>query len=256
MWKGCAFANAARNGLFAAFLAKHGMTGPAPLFEGEKGFFKLVSGTFALPALGGRGSPFKILDTYIKAYPVEYHAQTAIEATLELRGQIPSVAEISRIEIESFDACVEIIAGEPEKWRPATRETADHSLPYCVAVALADGEVTLESFSPERLSDPKLRELMRKIQVSRNAELTAQYPEAMPNEIRIDLSSGKILEKKISHAHGHPKNPMTDGEVEEKFRRLAGPLLPKERIEEILKALWKLEEISDLGLLLRLFQVR
>jgi len=256
MWKGCAFANAARNGLFAAFLAKHGMTGPAPLFEGEKGFFKLVSGPFTLAALGGRGSPFKILDTYIKAYPAEYHAQTAIEAVLELRGQIPSVAEISRIEIESFDACVEIIAAEPEKWRPTTRETADHSLPYCVAVALVDGEVTLESFSPERLSDPKLRELMQKIQVSRNAELTARYPEAMPNEIRIELSSGKILERKVSHARGHPKNPMTDAQVEAKFRRLAGPLLPKERIEEILEALWKLEEISDLGLLLHLFHVR
>lgn len=256
MWKGCAFANAARNGLFAAFLAKHGMTGPAPLFEGKKGFFKLVSGPFTLAAFGGRGGSFKILDTYIKAYPAEYHAQTAIQAAREMRPEIPSLAEVARIEIESFDACVEIIAGEPEKWRPATRETADHSLPYCVAVALADGEVTLGSFSPDRLSDPKLRELMEKIEVRKNAEFTARYPEAMLNEIRIELKSGRVIERRVSHAAGHPKNPMTDGDAEEKFRRLSGPLLPRERIEEILKALWNLEEISDLGLLLRLFQVR
>ncbi|MGH7254600.1 MAG: MmgE/PrpD family protein, partial [Nitrospirales bacterium] len=90
MWKACAFANAARNGMFAAQLAQMGMTGPSPIFEGEKGFMPLVSGAFTLPALGGEegegaAAPFRILETYIKHFPVEYHAQTAVEAALVVR---------------------------------------------------------------------------------------------------------------------------------------------------------------------------
>src|SRR6476660_7036167 len=96
MWKACAFSNAARNGVFAAMLAQRGMTGPAPIFEGEKGFMQLVSGPLELPLFGGEQGPskpvsFKILDTYIKRYPVEYHAQTAVEAALAIREEMRKV---------------------------------------------------------------------------------------------------------------------------------------------------------------------
>src|SRR5207249_11536596 len=82
MWKGCAFANAARNGVFAALLAAEGLTGPAPIFEGELGIMKLLTGPFTVPVLGGRGTPFMISQTYIKFWPAEYHSQSAIEAAL------------------------------------------------------------------------------------------------------------------------------------------------------------------------------
>ena len=151
MWKACAFSNAARNGVFAALLAQRGMTGPSPIFEGEKGFMKLVSGPFDLPSLAGEQVPgrapvpFKILDTYIKHFPVEYHAQTAVEAALALRNELieaegpQAIERLSDIEIGSYDVAIEIIGRDPEKWQPTTRETADHSFPYCVAVALLDG---------------------------------------------------------------------------------------------------------------------
>jgi len=252
MWKGCAFANAARNGVFAALLAKRGMTGPAPLFEGEKGFFNQVSGPFSL---GSLGKPFKILESYVKFYPAEYHAQTAIEAALALREEIPSIDEIARIDINTFDACVDIIADSPEKWKPATRETADHSLPYCVAVALADGAVTMRSFSPERISDPRLREIMQKISVHRNAELSAQYPQAMPNEIRIQLGSGKIVQTRVSHARGHPKNPLTDGEVEAKFYGLVSGFLPDKKMAQIRAQVWNLEKVQALDSFLPMLNV-
>jgi len=252
MWKGCAFANAARNGVFAALLAKRGMTGPAPLFEGEKGFFNQVSGPFSL---GSLGKPFKILESYVKFYPAEYHAQTAIEAALALREEIPSIDEIARIDINTFDACVDIIADSPEKWKPATRETADHSLPYCVAVALADGAVTMRSFSPERISDPRLHEIMQKISVHRNAELSAQYPQAMPNEIRIQLGSGKIVQTRVSHARGHPKNPLTDGEVEAKFYGLVSGFLPDKKMAQIPAQVWNLEKVQALDSFLPMLNV-
>src|SRR2546425_872749 len=86
MWKGCAFANASRNGVFAARLARAGMTGPAPIFEGEMGFWKQVSGEFDLDvdSFGGIGRPFMIDQTYVKFYPAEYHSQSAIDAALDL----------------------------------------------------------------------------------------------------------------------------------------------------------------------------
>ncbi|HMW86880.1 MAG TPA: MmgE/PrpD family protein, partial [Nitrospira sp.] len=148
MWKACAFSNAARNGMFAALLARRGMTGPAPIFEGEKGFMKLVSGPFELPMLGGEAMPggepvpFKILKTCIKHFPVEYHAQSAVEAALALRAELLAtegktwINKVADVEIGSYDVAIEIIGRDPEKWQPATRETADHSFPYCVAVAL------------------------------------------------------------------------------------------------------------------------
>src|SRR5206468_1702350 len=155
MWKGCAFANAARNAVFAAELAAEGMTGPAPIFEGDLGFMKLLTGPFHVAPLGGGAQPFMITETYIKYWPAEYHSQSAIDAMLQLRPQIQG-RKIERIHIASFEAAVSIIGSEKEKWRPTTRETADHSLPFCCAAALVDGDVTLATFDDERLHDPRI----------------------------------------------------------------------------------------------------
>ena len=247
MWKGCAFGNTARNAVFAAILARHGMTGPAPIFEGEKGFMKLVSGPFELEEFGGMEKPFKILDTYIKFYPVEYHAQSAVEAALRLKDEIRDMDTIESIEVKTFDACYEIIGSGMEKWNPKTRETADHSLPYCIAVALIDGEVGLDQFSEGRIKDPILHKLMGKIKIGRDAELNRQYPEAMPNLIEIVTKNGRKFSKMITHPKGHPKNPMTDKEVETKFKIMADGILPQEQIEIILDKLWHLEDIKDMG---------
>ena len=252
MWKGCAFANSARNAVFAAMLARHGMTGPAPIFEGEKGFIKQVSGTLNLEAFGGKKRPFKILDTYIKFYPAEYHSQSAIEAALSLRREIVAQGlslerDIKSIEIKTFDAAYEIIGSGPERWNPKTRETADHSLPYCVAVAFVDGKVGLEQFSERRIKDPKLHSLIQKVRVVRNRGLTAQYPEAMPNIIKIITKDGRQFLKKVAYPKGHPKNSMTDKEVEEKFKSLAkGHVSPKDT-DKMLNRLWRLEKIIFLN---------
>src|SRR5207253_5214162 len=152
MWKGCAFANAARNGVFAALLAAEGMTGPAPIFEGELGIMKLLTGPFELGPLGGAGRPFMITQTYIKFWPAEYHSQSAIDAALQLRPEVGDIRNVAALDIHTFDAAVDIIGKDPQKWRPKTRATADHSLPYCAAVALADGDVTLAQFDPKRFT--------------------------------------------------------------------------------------------------------
>lgn len=254
MWKGCAFANAARNGVFATLLAAEGMTGPAPIFEGDLGFMKLLTGPFELAALGGAGRPFMITETYIKFWPAEYHSQSAIDAALQLRAEIDDLRNINSVDIHTFDAAVDIIGKDPEKWRPKTRETADHSLPYCTAVALADGEVTLAQFEERRFTDPSLLDLVAKVRVHRDSALSARYPRGIPNRITITLRNGQKLQREVEFPRGHARNPMTDAEVEEKFRRLAEPRYGKERVDHMLAACWSLEK-RKAGEIIALFTV-
>jgi 2-methylcitrate dehydratase len=255
-WKGCAFANASRNGVFAALLASYGMTGASEVFEGEMGFWKQVSGAFTLETLGGNGEPFMINRTYIKFFPAEYHSQSAIDAALTLRPQLKGGADaIEHITIETFNAAVEIIGGEPEKWRPTTRETADHSLPYCVAVALREGKVMLDSFDDVHLADEDLMALVQKIKVKGDAELNARYPEGIPNRLTITMADGSVHQHEVTFPRGHHHNPMTDAEVESKFRSMAEPLLSQVAISEILDRCWNLETQTDISALLRLFVV-
>jgi len=254
-WKGCAFANASRNGVFAAVLAREGLTGPAPIFEGELGFFKQVSGPFELPQLGGEqgSTDFMIKRTSIKFWPAEYHSQSAIHAALELRPQVPDLSRIRSFDIFSFDAAVDIIGKDPEKWRPKTRETADHSLPYCTAVALVDGDVTLESFSDQRLRDESLLGLVAKIKVLRDDTLSARYPRGIPNRLVITLDDDTQLVAENEFPRGHDQNPMTDAEVEAKFRRMAAGRLNDQQQRQILDRCWHLEELSNVRDLLALF---
>jgi 2-methylcitrate dehydratase len=246
-WKAATVAHAARRGVFAALLAREGMTGPAEIFEGEHGFEKLVSGRLevALPA-----GEFMILNTHIKYWPAEYHSQSAIEAALKLRDNIDDTGAIESVVVESHDAAVEIIGSGAEKWRPASRETADHSLPFLVAAALTDGEITARQF--ERFDNP----LLQRVRIERNAELSARYPEAVANIVTVRLRDGRTWTERVDYPKGHAKRPLSDAEVEEKFLRYAEPLLPRDAVERLLHALWRLEQIGDVGELVPLLEVR
>jgi 2-methylcitrate dehydratase len=258
MWKGCAFANAARNGVFAALLAAEGLTGPAPIFEGDLGFMKLVTReSFDVPVLGGKPgpqgpAPFMMTETYIKFWPAEYHSQSAIEAALQLRPEIGDPKRIYSIDIDTFTAAVDIIGKDPEKWRPKTRETADHSLPYCTAVALVDGAVTEAQFAESRLTDPALLELVSRTRVHRDAALSELYPRGIPNRLTVTLDDGRKLVREVEFPRGHARNPMTDAEVEQKFRTLVEPRYGKARADAILALCWRLESLREAGDLIRL----
>ena len=263
-WKGCAFANAARHGVFAALLASRGMTGPSPIFEGDKGFEKLVSGPLPIADPFGKDSPvshvpadgFMIRKTSIKCWPVEYHAQSAVEAALAIRPKIRDVADIESVLVESHDAAVDIIGSEPEKWRPASRETADHSLPYIVAAALVDGEITHRQFDPERFSDAALLELVQKVEVRRHRELSRLYPNTIGNIVTVRLRSGHTLTRRVDHACGNVNNPMSDEQVARKFHNQADPVLGSNRADAVLTWCWGLEKVANLNAFTELMEVR
>jgi 2-methylcitrate dehydratase len=235
MWKGCAAANAARNGVFAAILAREGLTGPGPLFEGEMGFWQQVSGPFLIKKLGGPLADDWLLPrSALKLYPAEYHIQSAIAAAIDLRTDIADPDSIRSIEIATFRAGYEIAGKDPEKWQPRTRETADHSLPYCTAVALVDGEITPRQFTPDRLQDPALLDLLSRTTVVEDPEMTADYPACIPNRVQVTLANGTELECEVAYPPGHANNPLTDAQLSERFRAQADPVLGPDRA----RALW------------------
>src|SRR3954451_7252893 len=247
-WKGVAFANAARHGVYAALLARAGMTGPAPIFEGAMGFQKELGVSLgnvaemfdkAKEALAGEGPASMILKTSIKYWPAEYHSQSAIEAALHLRNQIDDRTQVKSMVIESHDASVDIIGSEPEKWKPQNRETADHSLPYITAVALIDGEITDKQFDPKRFTEPKTVEFLHNVGVVRNAELSAIYAEAVANIVHITLADGRTLTKRVDYPLGNAKNRLPDEGVEAKFRNLAEPKIGAEQAQRVIELGWK-----------------
>ena len=201
------------------------MTGPAPIFEGQMGFEKELGVSLGNVGEKFKGAPAMILNTSIKYWPAEYHSQSAIEAALLLRKEITDFAQVKSLTIESHDASVDIIGSEPEKWKPETRETADHSLPYITAIALIDGEVTSKQFEPERFADPKIWKFLENVKVERNAELSALYPGAVANIVHVDLADGRRLTKRVDYPLGHAKNPLKDSEVEGKFYALVSPAM-------------------------------
>jgi len=249
MWKGCATATAAKAGLFAAQLAREGMTGPTAAFEGRHGLGEQVTGPFEIGALGGDGLPFAVERTNFKFFAAEYHAQAPLAMALTLRGKV-RVEEIDAIDVQIYAMAYSEIGSEPAKWDPRTRETADHSLPYMLAVALRDGRITPASFEPQRYLDPSLRPLMNKIRVAESPEFTRRFPQELRSQIDVTTRSGQRFTERAEYPKGHARNPMTDADVETKFRDLAGDGLGAQRANAALQTLWRLDEAPRAGVVL------
>jgi 2-methylcitrate dehydratase len=213
-----------------------------------------VTGPFELGALGGGDTAFAIERTNLKFLATEYHAQAPVALALDLRRKV-DVAEIEAVDVRIYAMAHSEIGSEPAKWDPRTRETADHSLPYMLAVALTDGRVGPSSFEPARYLDPALRPLMRRIRVLEHAEFTGRFPQALVSEVEIRTRQGDRLVERAEYPKGHGRNPMTDADVEAKFRDLAADTLHPSRIDAALAQLWRLDDSTRLDTLLDLFTV-
>ena len=246
MWKGCATAAAVRTGVFAAELAADGMTGPGHSFEGRDGLWQhLGIEAPTWPRFGGGSEPFRITRTSFKAYPAVIHTQGPIGLVLELRQQV-AAGEVESVRVATYGEAVRRTATEAEKWDPQTRETADHSIPYLVAAAFQDGGVTPATFAPARIQDPALRPLIKKLTVVEEPEFTRRYPAESCTRIEVTATGGRRLVAETSHPKGHHRNPLTDGEVEAKFRGLAGGALEPEGCDRLLAQARGLENATTL----------
>lgn len=250
MWKGAAAANAARNAVVATLLAERGMTGPFEPFEGEMGFFRQVLGgegfdDEVLRRLEEKAPPTRIRDTHVKYWPVEYHAQSAVDAALQIPRDVAE--DPASVRIDTFRAAHDIIAKDPEKWHPRTRETADHSLQYIVAAALLDGEVTRHTFDLDRIRDARTLELLKhRVTVEEDPELTAGYPEGIPNRVTVTDGRGEECVSLVVHPLGHARNPLTDAEVAAKYRSNIEERWKPGRAERVERLVWDLDELPGL----------
>jgi 2-methylcitrate dehydratase len=251
-WKGIAVAEAGRNAVFAARLARAGLTGPAPIFEGRSGVFEQITGAanIDVTGFGDRDKPFRIHQCSLKSYPAVIYTQTAIVAALEVAREVGSLDRIAAVEIATSRRGYERTGSEPEKWDPKTRETADHSLAYITARAMFDGDITNESFAEQKFRDPAVLAFMQKIKVAEDPALTARTGGAVPTRLTATLSDGQRITREVDHAPGFAARPMNRSEVERKFRGNVGERWPKGQIETNLKALWAIEQTNDLGALL------
>jgi 2-methylcitrate dehydratase len=250
IWKGCAGANASRNAVFAATLAKEGFTGPTAVFEGNGGLWDAI-GRFEWP-LPEHGEMIPL--THTKSLPVCYHGQSAVLAAIKLRERV-DVAKIEDVQVDTYRAGLMMMGNEPSRWAPDTRETADHSLPYLLALGFVDGRIGPESFSDERIRDPALRALMQRIRVAENKDYTREFPGKLMTRIEVTTRGGERVSALASYPKGHAKNPMSDADVEAKFADLSHELLPAGRRTTLLQALWNVERAANIGAVLELSSV-
>jgi len=251
-WKGCALANASRNAVFCAMLAAKGMTGPEEAFEGKAGFFNSTGIRFETRPFADSSDDYRIMKARLKAFPSGYFSQSAIEAILNLRSQIPDLNDVKEIRLQTFPAGYEVMGSGEANWQPETRESADHSLPFVMAVALMEGSLEIRHYEQMYYKRADVRALMQKIKVRIGEEPVAAWPDLPLNIVDVEMSSGKVISTRVAYHLGHFKRFMTEAEQERKFCPLAEPLLPKGQINDLLACLRRLDAVERIGELISL----
>jgi 2-methylcitrate dehydratase len=254
--KNMAAADAVRGAAWALEKVLAGADGPAEIIEGKHGLVNQMTGPLEPSAFDGLGERFLLADTYIKQYPMEYHGQTIVEHALAIREQLnaPALDAIEEVVIQGYEAQLTII-GDESKRRPATKETADHSLYFAFAAPLLEGKLTFEQYRPEMLNSPEIRGLIERTRFVERPEWTEKYYAPNPqrefmSSASVRLKDGRTASHELPVPHGHPKNPMSDAEIEAKFRLLAEPVLKDPNA--LLGALWELEKQPSAGKVLPL----
>ncbi len=252
-WKGLAAPHMAAGALHAALMAHHGITGPREVCEGNKGFKGSIAGEFTIP--WEREDLERVTRTIVKRFNAEIHSQATLEGILELRGNGPFAPGIEAIDVETFDVAYNIIGGgeEGDKTEVRTKEEADHSLPYMVAVAALDGQVMPAQYAPDRITRADVQALLRKVKIRPADDLSRRFPREMPCRISVRLGNGQTLKIEKKDYEGFHARPMSWETARRKFDGLASRAGPALRAE-IVDAVRHLEDIrvADLcGLLAR-----
>jgi 2-methylcitrate dehydratase len=256
-WKGLAYPFTAFGAVEAAFLAARGITGPPEVFEGNKGFMDSVAGPFEID--WEDEDLERVRRTFLKRYNAEIHSQSALEALLELREEHSiDPRAVERIELETFQVAYDIIGGGEEggKKQIVSKEQADHSLPYLLAVGLLDGQVMPERFTPERIVRPDVQQLLRRVEVRPAVDLTARFPAEHACRLRLQLAGGVTLAAEKSDYHGFATRPMSWEHARQKFERLASRAVEPELAAELAEAVWALDELETCELTAILMRAR
>jgi 2-methylcitrate dehydratase len=241
-------------GVRAAMLASTGYSGPVELFEGKEGVFEVISNVTFDPAkmLDSLGSEFLITECGYKAFPTEALTHQPITAVLEAMAATGiDPHNVSEVIIKTTTRGADILS-DPSKYEPRTKETADHSLPYCIAVAVTKGNVLPSDFTDEAIKDPFVWETLPKIKVVADPEIDNLFPGVKRAIVTITTEDGQSHTVQEDHAKGRAENPLSDDELIAKFRANAGEVMSDSAMDRIVDATFALEEIATVGDYLRL----
>jgi 2-methylcitrate dehydratase len=246
---------ATQSGVLAAMLAEKGYTGPEHVIDGKEGLTHVFKPEWKLDLLtSGLGESWRITQCGMKAFPTEALTHTPISAVLDIvKSNDLHPEQVTRIQIRSLARAADILS-DPSKYDPHTKETADHSLPYVVAAALADRQVTPAQFTMNKIMDPRIRAQLKKVEVVADPEIEKVFPALQRVIVRIDTTDGRSLTKELDYPKGDPRNPLTDQEIEEKFSALAEGVLSDGAQKRVKEAVWNLERVGSVSELMALME--
>ncbi len=233
---------AAMNGLLAALLAARNFTGASRILEGDRGFFVSTAAEYdASKVTRGLGDEYKIEENCFKIHSSCRHTHSMLDAIIALAGDHNlNPTEIQSVKVNVYRVAVDI-AGNPN---PNTEYAAKFSLPFCAALGIARRSAGLQDFGPEALHDPAIRDIMQKTSVAVDPELDAMYPECWPARVAVETARG-TFKGQADYPKGDPENPVSKGELEEKFFALVEPVLGRERASRLIKAVDNLPALKS-----------
>ena len=258
---------AVQSGVFAALMAQKGFSGTEKVFEGKEGFMDAFIGwnakdeslkptdmegrdgvsswSWDIDALvGGLGDSYKIMECGMKAFPTEALTHTHLSCVLNaMIGNNLEYSDIKEVKVTCFAQAYDILF-DPTKYRPESRETADHSLPYCMAVAMVDKKITTDSFSDEKLNDPRIYEVIDKIIGEPSQEFEKMFPAKQPSRVVLTTNDGRMFEEYLEYPKGDPREPMTMDDLENKFNSLAGDKFDASAKKQLKETIFNCEEMN------------
>jgi 2-methylcitrate dehydratase len=246
---------ATQSGVLAALLAERGYTGPEHVVDGKEGLTQCLGPLWNLEVLTeGLGDSWRITQCGMKAFPTEALTHAPISAVLDLvREHDLKPQAVTNVHIRSLARAADILA-DASKYDPRSKETADHSLPYVIAAALVDRQVTPQQFTPQKISDPVIRAQLRKVVVVADAEIEKVFPRLQRVIVTIHTADGREFQRQLDFPKGDPRNPLSDREVEQKFGALTEPVLSKAARQKVMETVWKLDQLSSVGELMKLMK--
>lgn len=246
---------ATQSGVLAALLAEKGYTGPEHVIDGKEGLAHCFGPEWKLELLtAGLGDDWRITQCGMKFFPTEALTHAPISAVLDLVTEHDlRPEEIAAVHIRSLARAADILA-DPSKYDPRSKETADHSLPYCIAAAIVDRQVTPAQFTPEKIADPRIRAQLPKVAVVADPEIEKVFPALQRVAVQIRTHDGREYTRQLDFPKGDPRNPLSDSEIEAKFHALAAPVLSPSRQRHVIDAVWDLENLSSVGELMELLK--
>jgi 2-methylcitrate dehydratase len=244
---------ATQSGVVAALLAEKGYSGPEHVIDGKEGLVHVFGPEWKLDVLTeGLGADWRVTRCGMKAFPTEALTHAPISATLAIiKENDLSPDDVAKVKIRSLARAADILA-DPSKYEPHTKETADHSLPYVIAAAIAERQVTPLQFTMEKIEDPTIRAQLRKVEVTADPEIEALFPALQRVVVTIETRDGRSFTRQLDYPKGDPRNPLTDAEVEEKFDALAEEVVSPETGRRIKDAIWNLEKLDSVSELMEM----